>query len=72
MLVSLLPIEAPMPLMNDSPTRLEVLVGRSCAMLLHPSAAWHARPANHRAALVLAYFALSYFLVLGLLQLMSA
>jgi hypothetical protein len=41
-------------------------------MLMHPSAAWRARPANHQAALLLAYFALSYLLVFALLQLTAA
>ena len=41
-------------------------------MVVHPSAAWRLRPANRRAALLFAYFALSYLLVFTLLQLIAA
>jgi hypothetical protein len=52
--------------------RVEVLVGRSMAVCVHPYAAWRSRSANQRALLLLAYFTVSYLLVFGLLRIASS
>ena len=50
----------------------EVLVGRSLAICVHPCAAWLSRSASYRATVLIAYFALGYLVVFGLLNLISA
>jgi hypothetical protein len=52
--------------------RVEVLVGRSLAVCVHPYAAWRSRSANQRTLLLLAYFTVSYLLVFGLLRIASS
>jgi len=54
---------------NQGPGRVEVLLGRSLAICVHPYAAWRSRSAQQRATLVVAYFSVSYGIVLGLLHL---
>jgi hypothetical protein len=46
---------------------VEILIGRSLAFCLHPSAAWRRLPATGRVLLVAAYFSGSYVTVLALL-----
>ena len=48
---------------------IEVLVGRSLAMCVHPYAAWRSRSTRCRAFVLFAYFVGSYALVLGALEL---
>jgi hypothetical protein len=48
--------------------RLEVLIGRSAALCIHPLAAWRSRSRIDRALLVIAYVGISYAIVLGLLH----
>jgi hypothetical protein len=43
---------------------IEVAIGRSLAMCLHPSAAWRVLPPVHRLLLVAAYFGAGYVSVL--------
>jgi hypothetical protein len=43
---------------------LEILIGRSLAFCLHPSAAWRVLPPARRALLVGAYFGAAYVGVL--------
>jgi hypothetical protein len=47
--------------------RLEVLIGRSLAMCVHPYAAWRSQSVKRRALVLVAYMAASYFVVLGAL-----
>jgi hypothetical protein len=51
---------------------LEVLIGRSAALCIHPLAAWRSPSRRDRAMLLISYFALSYVIVLGLLHVVSA
>lgn len=51
---------------------LEVLVGRSAALCVHPLAAWRSRSRNDRALLVISYFAISYVVAFGLLYVFAA
>jgi hypothetical protein len=48
--------------------RLEILIGRTAAMCFHPHAAWRTRSKAGRALVLLAYAAVSYVIVLGLLM----
>jgi len=48
--------------------RIEVLIGRSAALCIHPLAAWRSPVKSDRALLVVSYFALSYVVVFGLLH----
>ncbi len=52
--------------------RIEALIGRSAAICVHPFAAWQSRSRQDRAVLLTSYFAISYVIVLSLLQAMSA
>jgi hypothetical protein len=52
--------------------RIEVLIGRSAALCVHPLAAWRSPSRTDRAVLLFSYFAISYVIVFGLLQVMSA
>jgi len=52
--------------------RLEVVIGRSAALCVHPVAAWRSRSRNDRTLLVISYVALSYAIVFSLLHAMSA
>ena len=52
--------------------RLEVVIGRSAALCIHPIAGWRSRSRNDRALLLVSYFALSYVIVFGLLHAISA
>jgi hypothetical protein len=60
------------PAHNPSSHRIEVLIGRSAAICIHPFAAWQSRSRTDRAVLLISYFAISYVIVLGLLHAMSA
>ena len=48
--------------------RLEVLIGRSAALCIHPLAAWRSRSRIDRALLLISYVGISYAIVLGLLN----
>jgi hypothetical protein len=52
--------------------RLEVLIGRSAALCVHPIAGWRSRSRNDRALLVASYVAVSYVVVFGLLHALAA
>jgi hypothetical protein len=56
------------PAKNRPSHRIEVLIGRSAALCVHPLAAWRSPLRSDRALLVISYFAISYVFVLGLLQ----
>ena len=58
---------------NNRPShRLEVVIGRSAALCVHPIAAWRSRSRKDRTLLVISYVAISYVIVFGLLHAMSA
>jgi hypothetical protein len=48
-------------------TRIEVLIGRSLAMSLHPYAAWRTHSTAARLFILFAYAAASYAVMLGVL-----
>ncbi len=48
-------------------TPVEILIGRSLALCLHPYAAWRTRSNEQRAFVVLAYVAAGYAVTLGAL-----
>ena len=60
------------PARNRSSNRIEVLVGRSAALCVHPLAAWRSRTRKDRALLLISYIAISYVIVFGLLHVISA
>jgi hypothetical protein len=49
-------------------TSIEVMVGRSIAMCVHPYAVWRSRSVKGRALVFLAYAAVGYALTLGVLE----
>jgi hypothetical protein len=51
------------PARNRPSNRIEILVGRSAALCIHPLAAWHSRSRKDRALLVISYVAISYVIV---------
>jgi hypothetical protein len=59
------------PARNRHNHRLEVLIGRSAALCIHPIAAWRSRSSD-RALLVASYVAISYVIVFGLLHVLAA
>jgi hypothetical protein len=60
------------PARNLPSNRIEVLIGRSAALCVHPLAAWRSRSGRDRAMLLISYSALSYVIVLGLLHVVLA
>ena len=48
--------------------RIEVVLGRSAALCVHPLAAWRSRSRLDRALLLISYVGISYAIVLGLLH----
>jgi hypothetical protein len=57
---------------SDRPaTRLEVAIGRTLAVFVHPVAAWRARPMYGRLLLCSGCFTASYILVFLALQFLS-
>ena len=60
------------PAQNRHSHRIEVVIGRSAAICVHPFAAWQSRSRKDRAVLLISYFTISYVIVLGLLRAMSA
>jgi hypothetical protein len=52
--------------------RIEIVIGRSAAICVHPVAAWRSASRSDRAVLVISYFAISYVLAFGLLHVLSA
>jgi hypothetical protein len=52
--------------------RIEIVIGRSAAICVHPVAAWRSSARADRAVLVTSYFTISYVIVLGLLHALSA
>jgi len=60
------------PARNRPSNRIEILVGRSAALCIHPLAAWRSRSRKDRALLLISYFAISYGIVFGLLHAISA
>lgn len=67
-LPSTLPIA---PARNRHSNRIEMLLGRSAALCVHPFAAWRSPSRTDRALLLLSYFAISYVTIFGLLHAMS-
>jgi hypothetical protein len=61
-----------LPANNRPSHRVEVLIGRSAALCVHPLAAWRSPWRSDRALLVMSYFAISYVVVFGLLYAVSA
>lgn len=59
-----------MPPTNDRPSPLEIVIGRSLALILHPYAAWRSPFRRDRVVLVSSYFLASYAIVLGALSLL--
>jgi hypothetical protein len=57
---------------RKGPHPLEVLIGRSAALCVHPLAAWRSPLRSDRALLLISYSAMSYAVVFGLLHLISA
>ena len=53
-----------MPSLNDRPSALEIVIGRSLAVCLHPYAAWRSRSWRDRVLLVSTYFLASYAAVI--------
>jgi hypothetical protein len=60
------------PVRTRASNRVEVLIGRSAALCVHPLAGWRSRSRIDRALLLLSYFAISYVVVFGLLHVISA
>jgi hypothetical protein len=60
------------PVKNRPSHRIEVLIGRSAALCVHPLAAWRSPRRSDRALLVISYFAISYVVVFGLLHAVAA
>lgn len=50
---------------NRPSSRLEIMIGRSLAVTVHPAIAWRVLPPSRRALMVLGYFAASYVMVLS-------
>jgi len=55
------------PVRTRPSNRVEVLIGRSAALCVHPLAAWRSRSRIDRVLLLISYVALSYVVVFGLL-----
>ena len=51
---------------------IEIVIGRSAAICVHPFAAWYSRSWKDRAVLLISYFTIGYVVVLGLLHAISA
>jgi hypothetical protein len=51
--------------------RVEILIGRSLAVCVHPVAAWQRGSRRMRAQVVIGYFAASYAIVLSALEMLS-
>ena len=69
LMVSFLPPTGSMPPANKRPShRLEILIGRSAALCVHPLAAWRSPLRRDRILLLVSYFAISYVVVFGLLH----
>ena len=60
------------PVRTRPSNRVEVLIGRSAALCVHPLAAWPSRSRIDRVLLLISYVALSYVVVFGLLQVLAA
>jgi hypothetical protein len=58
------------PARNRYSNRIEILLGRSAALCVHPFAAWRSRSRADRALLLISYFAISYVTIFGLLHAM--
>ena len=72
-MVSFLPPNSSMaPAHNRDSHRIEVLIGRSAALCVHPLAAWRSPSRSDRAMLLISYFGISYVIVFGLLHALSA
>ena len=53
-------------------SRVEVLIGRSAALCIHPIAGWRSRSQKDRTLMVISYVTVSYVIVLGLLHVLAA
>jgi hypothetical protein len=60
------------PAHNRYSHRIEVVIGRSAALCVHPFAAWRSPSRSDRAVLLISYFAISYVIMFGLLHAISA
>ena len=73
MLVPFLPLTRNMTAAHNRQShRIEVAIGRSAALCVHPHAAWRSPSRRDRAVLLISYFAISYVIVFGLLHALSA
>ena len=54
--------------MTSKLPQLEILIGRSLAMCVHPYATWRSHSKKRQMLVLFAYVAASYFLVLGALM----
>jgi hypothetical protein len=60
---------APKPLPRERPSnRIEIMIGRSLAMSVHPAIAWRLLSPSRRALMVFGYFAVSYVTVFSALE----
>jgi len=55
------------PVRNRHSNRIEILLGRSAALCVHPFVAWRSPSRADRALLLISYFAISYVTMFGLL-----
>jgi len=55
------------PARNPHTNRIEILLGRSAALCVHPLAAWRSPSRIDRALLLIFYFTFSYVTIFGLL-----
>ena len=60
------------PAQNRQSHRIEILIGRSSAICVHPFAAWQSPSRTDRAVLLISYFAIGYVIVFGLLHAITA
>ena len=66
------PTMAPKPAPQERPSnRVEIMIGRTLAVSMHPTMAWRLLRPSRRALMVLGYFAVSYVTVLGALQILN-
>ena len=56
------------PAGNLHSNRIEIFLGRSVALCVHPFAAWRSPSRIDRALLLISYFAFSYVTIFGLLH----
>ena len=63
------PMRPRLPAVERPSNRVEILIGRTLAMTVHPTAAWRSSSLSNRALLLFGYFATAYVTVLSALLL---